>query len=139
MYPAESRQMTIGQVSVNLYMNESNFISSSYLQLYMWESVTDITKDMLNRSQEKIHGWPNNSIEMTKLLGYDQYLINIRTKHSGKSLTNQRVGKWNGCIKSWYSIASIYGAVISMNKLSIVRRKSYIGRVWGVTKRLLYA
>ena len=62
---------------------------------------------------------------MTKLLGYDQYLINIRTKHSCKSLTNQRVGKWNGCIKSWYSIASIYGAVISMNKLSIVRRKSY--------------
>ena len=65
--------------------------------------------------------------------------INIRTEHSGKSLTNQRVGKWNGCIKSWYSIASICGAVISMNKLSIVTRKSYIGRVWGVTKRLLYA
>ena len=65
--------MTIEQVSVNLYMNESNFISSPNLELYMWESVTDITKDMLNRSQEKIDGWPNSSIEMTKLLVYDQY------------------------------------------------------------------
>ena len=60
MYPAESRQKTIERVSVNLYMNESDFINSPYLELYMWESVTDITKDMLNRSQKKIHGWPNS-------------------------------------------------------------------------------
>ena len=50
MYPVESRQKTIEQVSVNLYMNESNIISSPYLELYLWESVTDITKDMLNLS-----------------------------------------------------------------------------------------
>lgn len=60
MYSAESRQKAMEQVSVNHYMKESNFISSPYLELYMWESVTDITKDMLNRSQKKIHGWPSS-------------------------------------------------------------------------------
>ena len=86
---------------------------------------------MPNSGQRKIHGRLNIQIEMTKLLVYFTInTINIHTKHSGKSLANQGGGKWNGCMNSWYSVASIYGVVISTNKASLTRGKqSHVGRV----------
>ena len=56
MYLGESRQITIGQVSIYLYMNESSFISPPYLEVC--EIVIDIVKDMHNLCQRKLYARP---------------------------------------------------------------------------------
>ena len=48
--------MTIGQVSIYLYMNESSFISPPYLEVC--EIVIDIAKDMHNPCQGKLYARP---------------------------------------------------------------------------------
>ena len=72
MYLAESRLMTIGQVSIYipLYERTRSVISPtrSYVKVFL-----DIIWDMLNPGQGKIHGRPKIQIEMRTLLVYYQY------------------------------------------------------------------